>query len=155
MSYRVAFVCTGNICRSPMAQAVAGKLLRERGITDVEVDSFGFDRWHVGQQADPRALSTLHAHGLDIDHCARTITAEDIAERDLLIAIDRGHEDDLRALANTVEDGAKVRLLRSYDPHADSPDVPDPYYGGEEGFEREYAMIETACRGLVEDLARR
>lgn len=155
MSYRVAFVCTGNICRSPMAQAIAEHLLRERGITDVEVDSFGFDRWHVGQPADPRAMQTLRAHGLDLKHSARTITPEDIADRDLIVAIDRGHEGDLQALANTVEDGAKVRLLRSYDPDADSPDVPDPYYGGTEGFERVYRMIEAGCHGLVEELAAR
>jgi low molecular weight protein-tyrosine phosphatase len=155
MSFRVAFVCTGNICRSPMAQAITESLLEERGVTGVEVDSFGFDRWHVGQEADPRAMQTLRAHGLDLKHKARTITPEDIADRDLILAIDRGHEGDLRALANTVEDGAKVRLLRSYDPDADSPDVPDPYYGGSEGFERVFTMLQTACRGLVEELAQR
>jgi protein-tyrosine phosphatase len=81
------------------------------------------------------------------------IDADDIAERDLVIAIDRGHEQDLRAMAYTVEDAAKVRLLRSYDPGADGQlDVPDPYYGGASGFDRVLDMIEAGCRGLLDEV---
>jgi protein-tyrosine phosphatase len=154
MPFRIAFVCSGNICRSPSAEAVLRRMVDERGLGDrIVVDSFGIGAWHVGQPVDPRALNALHHRGYDLDHVARMIDADDIAERDLVIAIDRGHEQDLRAMAYTVEDAAKVRLLRSYDPGADGQlDVPDPYYGGASGFDRVLDMIEAGCRGLLDEV---
>lgn len=150
--YRMTFVCSGNICRSPIAEAVARRLAAERDLA-VEIDSFGTGDWHVGEQIDPRAQATLRRHGYELRHRARVIEPGDIAGRDLIIALDRGHERVLRRLAPTPADAAKIRLLRSYDPNADGPDVPDPYYGGAAGFERALAMIEAACAGLVDQLA--
>jgi protein-tyrosine phosphatase len=151
MTYRIAFVCSGNICRSPTAEAVLRQLVTDRGLSDeITVDSYGVGPWHAGQPIDPRALQTLRGRGYDIEHTARVIDADDIAEHDLIIAIDRGHEQDLQHLAYTVDDAAKVRLLRSFDPAVGAdPDIPDPYYGGDDGFERVLDMIEAGCRGLL------
>lgn len=154
MPFRIAFVCSGNICRSPSAEAVLRRMVDACGLADrIEVDSFGVGPWHVGQPIDSRALKALRARGYDLDHVARMIDADDIAERDLVIAIDRGHEQDLRAMAYTVADAAKVRLLRTYDPAADALDIPDPYYGGPAGFDRVLDMIEAACRGLLDEIS--
>jgi protein-tyrosine phosphatase len=155
MPYRIAFVCSGNICRSPTAEAITRKLLADRGLADaVEVESFGIGDWHVGERMDRRAAAALRKRGYDIDHRARVIDAYDISERDLVVAIDRGHEQDLRALAWTVADAEKVRLLRSFEPAADGDlDIPDPYYGGASGFEHVLDLIETGCRGLVDEIA--
>ena len=155
MPFRVAFVCSGNICRSPSAEAVLRRLVAERGLSDqIAVDSFGIGPWHVGQPVDPRALTALRSRGYDLTHTARMIDSDDIAERDLIVAIDRGHEQDLRALAYTVADGAKVRLLRSYDPAVGADlDIPDPYYGGPTGFDVVLDMIEAGCRGLLDEVA--
>ncbi|MGP2438751.1 low molecular weight protein-tyrosine-phosphatase [Streptomyces sp. JW3] len=150
MTYRVCFVCTGNICRSPMAEAVFHARLAEAGLDGlVEADSAGTDGWHEGEGADPRTVDVLEAHGYAVDHTARRFHASWFARLDLVIALDAGHLSDLRRLAPTARDAAKVRLLRSYDPGADGLDVPDPYYGGADGFEECLEMVEAASTGLL------
>ncbi|MER5883854.1 low molecular weight protein-tyrosine-phosphatase [Streptomyces sp. NPDC001941] len=153
MAYRVCFVCTGNICRSPMAEHVFRARVAEEGLDGpVEVDSAGTGGWHEGDPADPRTVSVLEEHGYGSAHTARQFRAAWFDRLDLVIALDEGHLRDLRRLAPTAADAAKVRLLRSYDPAADpaEPDVPDPYYGGREGFEECLEMVEAACAGLLE-----
>src|SRR5690242_820161 len=151
MSYRVCFVCTGNICRSPMAESVFRARVAEAGLEDlVEVDSAGTGGWHEGDGADPRTVSVLDDHGYDSDHTARQFQASWFARLDLVIALDTGHLKALRRLAPTEEDARKVRLLRSYDPTAgDDLDVPDPYYGHRDGFEECLEMVEAASIGLL------
>ncbi|MER8005320.1 low molecular weight protein-tyrosine-phosphatase [Streptomyces sp. NPDC094149] len=151
MSYRVCFVCTGNICRSPMAESVFRAHLREAGLDGlVEVDSAGTGGWHEGDGADPRTVSVLRANGYDGAHIARQFQPSWFARLDLVIALDAGHLKALRRLAPSPEDAAKVRLLRSYDPAAgDDLDVPDPYYGDVEGFEECLEMVERASEGLL------
>lgn len=151
MTYRVCFVCTGNICRSPMAESVFRACVEEAGLDGlVEVDSAGTGGWHEGDGADPRSLDVLEEHGYDSDHTARQFQASWFSRLDLVIALDSGHLKALRRLAPTPEDAAKVRLLRSYDPAADDDlDVPDPYYGGRGGFETVLEMVEAASTGLL------
>ncbi|MFI1354973.1 low molecular weight protein-tyrosine-phosphatase [Streptomyces sp. NPDC020898] len=153
MSYRVCFVCTGNICRSPMAESVFRTRVAEAGLAGlVEVDSAGTDGWHEGDGADPRTVSVLEAGGYDSGHAARRFRAAWFAHLDLVIALDAGHLKALRRLAPTPEDAAKVRLLRSFDPSSNSNtdlDVPDPYYGGMDGFEECLEMVEAASAGLL------
>jgi protein-tyrosine phosphatase len=150
--YRVCFVCTGNICRSPMAESVFRAYAGEAGLDGlVEVDSAGTGPWHAGDGADRRAISVLTAHGYEQNHIARQFQAEWFSALDLVIALDNGHLRELRALAPTPEDAAKVRLLRGYDPDAtpDALDVPDPYFGGPDDFEACLEMIEAASEGLL------
>ncbi|CAL9304612.1 low molecular weight protein-tyrosine-phosphatase [Streptomyces sp. SudanB182_2057] len=151
MTYRVCFVCTGNICRSPMAESVFHARVAEAGLEDlVVVDSAGTGGWHEGEPADPRTVSVLEEHGYGSEHTARQFLPSWFARLDLVIALDTGHLRALRRLAPTEEDARKIRLLRSYDPAAGPDlDVPDPYYGGREGFEECLEMVEAASTGLL------
>ncbi|POX51187.1 protein tyrosine phosphatase [Streptomyces sp. Ru71] len=151
MTYRVCFVCTGNICRSPMAESVFRARVGEAGLDGlVEVDSAGTGGWHEGDGADPRTVSVLREAGYGSDHTARQFQPSWFARLDLVIALDAGHLKVLRRLAPTEQDAAKVRLLRSFDPAAgDDLDVPDPYYGGMDGFEECLEMVEAASEGLL------
>ncbi|WP_328789674.1 low molecular weight protein-tyrosine-phosphatase [Streptomyces sp. NBC_00273] len=151
--YRVCFVCTGNICRSPMAESVFRAHVAADGLeTLVEVDSAGTGGWHEGDGADPRTIAVLEAAGYEQDHRARQFRSSWFARLDLVIALDAGHLRDLRALAPTAQDAAKVRLLRSYDPAAPAAetDVPDPYYGPLDGFEECLELVEAASPGLLD-----
>lgn len=151
MTYRVCFVCTGNICRSPMAESVFRARVAEAGLDGlVEVDSAGTGGWHEGEGADPRTVTVLRENGYDAGHTARRFDPSWYARLDLVIALDSGHLRALRRLAPTDRDAEKVRLLRSYDPAAgDDLDVPDPYYGGADGFDACLEMVEAASTGLL------
>ncbi|MGW5125830.1 low molecular weight protein-tyrosine-phosphatase [Streptomyces sp. NPDC004069] len=144
----ICFVCSGNICRSPSAALVFAERLRREGLTDtVRVSSAGIGPWHVGEAIDERAGEVLTRHGYPARHVAAQVGAEHL-DADLLLAMDRGHEKSLRRL---VDEPSRVRLLRSFDPEAIGDlDVPDPYYGGPEGFEEVLAMIEAATPGLLD-----
>ncbi|MEU2064622.1 low molecular weight protein-tyrosine-phosphatase [Streptomyces sp. NPDC013455] len=151
MTYRVCFVCTGNICRSPMAESVFRTRVAEAGLEDlVAVDSAGTGGWHEGEPADPRTVSVLDEYGYAGEHVARRFQPSWFARLDLVIALDTSHLKALRRLAPTEEDARKIRLFRSYDPTAGGDlDVPDPYYGGREGFEECLQMVEAASTGLL------
>ncbi|MFG1641857.1 low molecular weight protein-tyrosine-phosphatase [Amycolatopsis sp. NPDC049252] len=145
---QIVVVCSGNICRSPMAELVLRKELDDAGLAGaVRLSSAGTGGWHEGEPADKRARATLKAHGYPTQHVASEVTEDDL-EADLLLAADQGHAEFLRA---RVDDPAKVRLLRSFDPSApDGAEVPDPYYGGDDGFEDVLRMIERAVPGLLD-----
>jgi protein-tyrosine phosphatase len=151
MPYRVTFVCTGNICRSPMADHVLRRHAAEAGL-DVEVDSSGTGGWHQGDPADERTVRTLRRHGYGSEHTARKFQREWFDRYDLVVALDRSHLRDLTALARDERDRAKIRLLRSFDPTAGDPDVPDPYYDGIEAFEEVLEMIEAAMPGMLDEI---
>ncbi|WP_308286198.1 low molecular weight protein-tyrosine-phosphatase [Actinomycetospora soli] len=140
-------VCTGNICRSPMAEQVLRAALADAGLADrVAVSSVGIGPWHVGEPMDRRAAATLAGHGYATDHVARQV-ADGTLGADLLLAATADHARDLRRAGANPE---RVRLLRSFDPGApDGAEVPDPYYGGDEGFDEVLAMIEAAAPGIV------
>jgi len=152
--FRVIFVCTGNICRSPMAEVVFRALVTERGLgAKVVSRSAGTGDWHLGERADERTLEALTRRGYDGSaHRAKQFSAASFADNDLIVALDRTHERILRAWARTDDDEGKVTLLRAYDPAAASMDVPDPYYAGEAMFDSVLGMIETATRGLFRQL---
>jgi protein-tyrosine phosphatase len=147
----VSFVCSGNICRSPTAEAVMRHLVAEAGLDGaVKVDSAGIGDWHVGEPPDERSAAVGRRRGMPLSGEARQWRRVDFTRFDYVLALDRGHLRALRALAPDPAAAARVRLLRSFDPVASGDlDVPDPYYGGPEGFEEVFDMCLAACRGLL------
>jgi protein-tyrosine phosphatase len=147
----------GNICRSPTAEGVMRSLLREAGMEDrVEVDSAGTGAWHAGNPPDARAAEAARACGIALGGAARQVRPRDFEDFDLIVAMDRENVRDLLALAPDEAGAAKVRLLREFDPAGgDDLDVPDPYYGGAQGFERVLDLVTAACRGLLDELRAR
>lgn len=156
MPTRVLFVCLGNICRSPTAEGVLQHLVQERGLeAEVEVESAGTGDWHVGNPPDRRSTAAAAARGITLAGAAQQVTAADFEQFDLLLAMDRENLRALHALAPSDEVRAKARLLREFDPTAVASgdlDVPDPYYGGPDGFDLVLDLVERACRGLLDEL---
>jgi protein-tyrosine phosphatase len=147
----VCFVCTGNICRSPMAALVFAEHLRRAGLDDrVRVTSAGIGPWHAGDPADSRAVRTLAAHRYPTKHVAAQVDERHL-DADLLLAMDSGHRHALRdLLAHQGSDLDRVRMFRSFDPDTDDLDVPDPYFGGRGDFAEVLTMIESAVPGLLD-----
>lgn len=151
---RVLFVCLGNICRSPTAEGVFQQALARAGLTQrIDIDSCGVGDWHVGKAPDPRAQAAARRRGVDISHLrARQLTVNDFHAFDYVLGMDRDNLAAIRAL-QPAESQAKTGLLLEY-AGLPNTDVPDPYYGGEEGFEQVLDMIEQASAGLIDELNR-
>jgi protein-tyrosine phosphatase len=142
----VTFVCTGNICRSPMAEKIFLGHLREAGLADeVRVSSAGTGGWHAGDEADHRTTAVLRAHGYPVGHRAAQVD-DDHLDADLVVALDTGHDRELAHLGVPTD---RRRLLRSFDPDADGDSVPDPYYGDAADFDLVREQIEAAVPGLL------
>lgn len=150
---RVCFVCLGNICRSPTAAGVMRHHVDAAGLSDlITIDSAGMGGWHVGELPDERARGEARRRGIDIDDPARQFDAGDFDRFDLVLAMDHENLEDLRRLARGNQDG-KIRLLRDFDPASPSGSaVPDPYYGGHDGFADVFDLVDAACQGLLEHL---
>jgi protein-tyrosine phosphatase len=150
---RLLFVCMGNICRSPTAEAVMRALVAREGLEgEVEIDSAGTGAWHVGEPPDRRSTAAARERGIVMEGAARQVTRADFEAYDLLLAADERNVAALRALAPDDAAAEKVVLLREYDPaSAGSGDleVPDPYYGGADGFGHVLDLVEAACDGLL------
>jgi protein-tyrosine phosphatase len=146
---RILFVCLGNICRSPTAEGVMRRIVREEGLEhEVEVDSAGTGGWHVGAAPDRRATEAARRRGTTLEGAARRFDPRHDFDRfDLIVAMDAENRRDLLALAPDEEARAKVRMLRAGD-----LDVPDPYYGGADGFEEVLDLVEEAARSLLDEL---
>ena len=160
---RICFVCSGNICRSPTAEVVLTRLAAEAGLSQlVEVDSAGTGGWHAGDDMDDRSRRTMIEAGYEVPaHVAKQFEAADFATRDVVVALDSGHRDALRWLADDTPDPAaaraKIVLLRSFDPKLaddEPPDVGDPYYGGRGGFTDVLDQVERSCAALLTAIER-
>ncbi|ARC58449.1 putative low molecular weight protein-tyrosine-phosphatase [Frondihabitans sp. 762G35] len=160
--FRIVFVCTGNICRSPMAAIVFGSLVERAGYGErVAVSSAGTGDWHVGEHADSRTIEALANRGYDGSrHRARQFEAADFARHDLVVVFDRGQERILKSWAPSESERIKVQLLRSFDrgrevdagPHVGGTDVPDPYYSDAAMFETVLDLVERASTALFRQI---
>ncbi|GIV59060.1 low molecular weight phosphotyrosine protein phosphatase [Rhodocaloribacter litoris] len=151
---KVLFVCLGNICRSPLAEGVFRHLVRERGLEDrFDIDSAGTGSWHVGEPPDRRMRETARRHGVPLDgQRARQFTARDLEHYDHIFVMDRDNLHDVLFLDREDRYGNKVRLFREFDPEPGDYQVPDPYYGGAQGFENVFAIVERTARTLLDRL---
>jgi protein-tyrosine phosphatase len=153
--YRIAFVCLGNICRSPMADVILTQLVDEAGLSSkVEVTSSGTGTWHLGEPMDPRAAAQLLSEGYDASYHRAQKFEADWLEKDLVLAMDAKN---LAEITDGRGVSERVRMFRSFDPmvESDNPedlDVPDPFYGGDEGFEDVIHIVERTCRRLLTEL---
>ncbi|RMF54292.1 MAG: low molecular weight phosphotyrosine protein phosphatase [Bacteroidetes bacterium] len=152
---RVLFVCLGNICRSPLAEGVFRHLVKERGLAEhFEIDSAGTGSWHVGEPPDRRMRETARRHGVSLDgQRARQFEEEDLQRFDHIFAMDRNNLHDILYYDRQDRFGNKVRLFREFDPDPGDYQVPDPYYGGPQGFENVYRIVERTARTLLDRLA--
>ena len=146
----VLFVCMGNICRSPTAEGVFRHLVSAQGLMDnIYIDSAGTHAYHVGESPDSRAQATGRSRGVDLSRQrARKVIAEDLERFDYVIAMDRSNFDNLSRLANN-DQQEKLHLFMEFAEGWDNVEVPDPYYGGENGFEQVFDMVQSASEGLL------
>jgi len=151
---KVVFVCWGNICRSPIAERVAERAAADAGLSDVEFTSAATSREEIGAPIDPRARRVLAEHGYRTDgHSAHQITAAEIADADLVVAAEPLHVDRMLRMAPKADN---LSLLSDYDPGAEpGSGLPDPWYGGDEGFEDTLAAVEAAMPGVLDEVRRR
>jgi protein-tyrosine phosphatase len=150
-SYRIALVCLGNICRSPMAHVVVEHRIEEAGLAGrVDVESFGTGEWHLGSPMDRRAAASLTGAGYDPSaHRSRLFPAADGSSYDLVLAMDRAN---LAELTRMGVPNDRLRLFRDFDPAPGDGEVPDPFYGGDDGFSDVLEMVERTAAGLVQTL---
>lgn len=148
---KVLFVCLGNICRSPTAEGVFRKLVDARGLSaQVEIDSAGTGAWHAGESPDSRAQEEARKRGIDISGLrARAVRPNDFTTFDYIVAMDQDNYDDLRSMCPESEQWRLHRHL-SFAPGVSTRSVPDPYYGGVDGFRRVYDLVEQGARGLLD-----
>ncbi len=147
---RLLFVCMGNICRSPAAHGVMNKLVEEAGLTrTIAVDSAGTGGWHAGDLPDNRMRRHASKRGYVLDHRARQVRPEDFATADLILIMDQQNLRDIREFAPDALSMKKVKLLTDFLSRTKANEVPDPYYGGAEGFEQVLDLVEDACAGLL------
>jgi len=153
---RLLFVCLGNICRSPTAEGVMRHLLREKELEDaIEVDSAGTGSWHVGHSPDERSTGAARERGIELVGHARQVDVADFDSFDLILAMDRANYEELYAMAPDADARDRVKLLREYDSDAvaaNDLEIPDPYYGGPEGFEDVLDLVTRACEGLLDEV---
>jgi len=153
----VSFVCLGNICRSPLAQGVFEDLLEREGLLDrVMVSSAGVGNWHVGAEPDARMQKTAKARGIVMRSRAQQIQASDFRQLDLILAMDQSNMDALMHTARTDAEREKLKMFRSFDPDANGDlDVPDPYYGGDQGFDLVFNIVHRSCPEILQYLRER
>lgn len=156
--YRVLFVCLGNICRSPLAEGVFRHLALKAGLgKHLEIDSAGTAAWHEGKPPDSRMRQTAESRGVDISQQkARALRAEDLVNFDLILAMDRENLRNIQQLAAKNPSSARIELYRTFDPEVsrgESAEVPDPYYGGQEGFDLVFDMVERTSKVLLKELS--
>ena len=151
---RVLFVCLGNICRSPLAEAIFNQLIQERGLKQqVSCDSAGTGDWHVGEPPDPRTQEVAQRYEVPLDHRGQQFAAADFDTYDYIVAMDRKNRADIQAKMPTAESSSyQLLLLREFDEPPGEQDVPDPYWGGEQGFDDMYHQLRRCGTNLLDHI---
>jgi protein-tyrosine phosphatase len=151
---KILFICLGNICRSPMGEGMMNYLVKQKGVSkDFFIDSAGTGAYHIGKMPDARMRATARKHGIELDSRARQFRAEDFTDFDLILVMDSSNYHDVVSLAKTNEEKGKVVLMRAYDEVVfENEDVPDPYYGGDAGFENVYQIMKRCCTNLLNEI---
>jgi protein-tyrosine phosphatase len=150
-TFKLLFVCLGNICRSPCAEGVMRKLVIEAGLADqIIIDSAGTADWHTGKLPDDRMRRHAKQRGYALESRARQAQSTDLADFDLILAMDKTNHGNLLTLCRSPEQRAKLRLFCEFAENRDEVEVPDPYYGGAEGFEEVLDIVEDGCAGILE-----
>ncbi len=148
---RILFLCMGNICRSPAAHCVFQHMVDQEGLSEhYEIDSAGTLGYHEGDPPDHRMQQSMRRRGIPIIGRSRPITRQDLKDYDLILAMDKDNLAGARSLAKTDAESAKVKLFANYCNEHDEQEVPDPYYGGANGFEHVLNMVEDGCAGLLQ-----
>lgn len=156
MTVKVLFVCLGNICRSPMAEGVFKKHLDQVGWGEsFSVDSAGTSGFHIGENPDQRMCETALQYSIELDHKARQFLAEDFERFDYIVAMDRANLRDIKSLSNSPIHLQKVHLMRDFDTGFEGQEVPDPYYGGLDGFHEVYRILDRSADGFLKFLKHR
>ena len=149
---RIMFVCLGNICRSPLAEAVFNHFADLRDLSSrFSADSSGTTGYHAGERSDPRMREVAKSHGVTINHRAQKLTRQHLAEFDMILCMDRENLRDARALARSESERDRIQLFRVFDPEG-TGSVPDPYYGGVEGFETVFDIVARSATALLDRL---
>ena len=150
---RILFLCMGNICRSPAGHCVFQHLVDQAGLSDqFEIDSAGTIGFHAGSPPDRRMQQSLRSRGIPIIGTSRQLKREDLAEFDLILAMDKENLRDAKSLDPSGQLHSKIKLFCDYCTQRDGTEVPDPYYGGGSGFERVLDMIQDGCANLLKEL---
>jgi protein-tyrosine phosphatase len=150
---KILFVCLGNICRSPLARGIMEQKIKSLGI-EAETDSAGFESFHRGDPADPRSIAVAVTHGIDLSgHVARMFTARDFDLFDRIYVMDRNNYEDVMNLARGIEDEQKVDFILNVITPRQNRQVPDPWYGGRDNFEKTYKLLNEACEQLAREIA--
>lgn len=150
---RILMVCLGNICRSPMAEGILKHKALECGLK-ITVDSAGTGGWHAGEHPDSRAIQTAKKFGVDISNqIARKFSQRDFDDFDLIFVMDQSNLSDVRKMARNEKDARKIKLLLELDEPGSGREVPDPWYGDQDGFTEVFSMMDKACAALIRDLS--
>ncbi len=154
---KIMLVCLGNICRSPLAKAIFLEILNKNHQTrNFFVDASGTSAYHIGEEPDPRMSETAARHGIKMNHRGKQLTYQDLQDFDLIFAMDKQNYQDIQTLSPNNPLLRKVYLFRKFDPQAQPGEsVPDPYYGGSQGFENVFQIVSRSCQNIFEKLLSR
>ncbi|HKL19068.1 MAG TPA: low molecular weight protein-tyrosine-phosphatase [Halalkalibaculum sp.] len=151
--YKLCFVCLGNICRSPTAEGVFQHLVNERDLQPYfEVDSAGTSAYHVGESANSKSQQTAKQHGITLHSKARQFESFDLDYFDLVLAMDQENLTNINRMRNDSTENVEIGMLRDFDPEPGDGEVPDPYYGGIQGFENVFQIVKRSCVNLLDRL---